>query len=176
MADQRSPPGVQPEVRETETNSHPPAIRPENSSDDVSPELAHERPSNTNIPVTPGISLATYEIPSPASSNKPHSPSYFLRDPAQQDRLPKQESSSERPSFMKKLLGGADIFKNEMADQEVLRRMSLSLRGPRESISDIKQVGPDLGLTGNVISATFVTPYRITHRQNGEWVCGILPS
>ena len=173
MADQRSPPGVQPEVREIE-NSHSPAIQSEDSSDGVSPELAHERPSNTNIPVTPGISLSTYQQPSPTLTNKPQSPSYFLRDPAQQDRHPKQESSDEKPSFIKKLLGGANVFKDEMADQEVLRRMSLSLRGPRESISDIRQVGPDLGLTGNVISATFVTPYRITHRKNGEWVRGIV--
>lgn len=48
--------------------------------------------------------------------------------------------------------------------------MSLSLRGRRESLTEIKDAAPDLSLSGNVISATFVTPHHITYHKGGEWV------
>ncbi|KAH6653245.1 glycosyltransferase family 20-domain-containing protein [Truncatella angustata] len=59
-----------------------------------------------------------------------------------------------------------------MSHQEVLRRISLSTKGRRESISDIKAAVPDLALSGNIISATFTLPHSIKYRQGGEWDLG----
>lgn len=163
MADERPLPRVQPEVREADKTSLSPAVLLGTSSGESTPELAHERLSNTKIPVTPGINLSTYNQQSPALNDHARSPSYFTRDPAKQDRRPEQASS----------FSTHNILKGAMTSQEVLRRMSLSLRGRRESLSEIRNAAPDLGLTGNVISATYVTPYRIIHHKNGEWVCGV---
>ena len=160
MADERPTSRAQPEVREAEDTSLSPTIQLGSSSSDDSPQLAHERTSNTKVPVTPGINLSTYRQ-SPALNDHALAPSYFTRDPAKQDRRPQQEFS----------FSTQNILKGAMTSQEVLRRMSLSLQGRRESISEIRNAAPDLGLTGNVISATYVTPYRITHHKNGEWVC-----
>lgn len=59
-----------------------------------------------------------------------------------------------------------------MSHQEVLRRMSLSSKGRRESISDIKAGVPELALSGNIISATFTLPYSVKYRSSGEWDLG----
>ncbi len=125
------------------------------------PELAHERHANTRIPVTPGINLSTYRAQhSPAVNDDVHAPSYFTRDPAKQDRRLDLETAAST----------LNLLKGAMTSQEVLRRMSLSLRGRRESLTEIKNAAPDLALSGNVISATFVTPHNIKYHKGGEWV------
>lgn len=159
MAEQLPPLNTFPGVREAEDTSFSPAGQSDRSND--TPELAHERQANTRIPVTPGINFSTYRAQhSPAINDDANTPSYFTRNPAKQDRRPDIETAHST----KNLLKGA------MTSQEVLRRMSLSLRGRRESLADIKNAAPDLGLSGNVISATFVTPHNITYHKGGEWV------
>ncbi|RYP07766.1 hypothetical protein DL764_002313 [Monosporascus ibericus] len=146
-------------IHESAQASFSPAI-PAEGSDGETPMLAHERPANTRIPVTPGIALSTYRAQhSPAINDDAAAPSYFSRNPTKQER----RSETEIPWSTQDLLKGA------MTSQEVLRRMSLSIRGRRESLTEIKNAAPDLGLSGNVISATFVTPHHIKYRKGGEW-------
>lgn len=65
--------------------------------------------------------------------------------------------------------------------QDVLRRMSLS--DPRRyeepiselSIRDPRAAHPELGLSGNVISATFCIPQSLRYRKGQDWVSTISP-
>ncbi|RYO96168.1 hypothetical protein DL763_003369 [Monosporascus cannonballus] len=146
-------------VHESAGTSFSPAVLPERGEGET-PMLAHERPANTRIPVTPGIALFTYRAQhSPAINDDAGAPSYFTRNPTKQERRPETETSWSTQ----------DLLKGAMTSQEVLRRMSLSIRGRRESLTEIKNAAPDLSLSGNVISATFVTPHHIKYRKGGEW-------
>lgn len=40
----------------------------------------------------------------------------------------------------------------------------------RESLSEVRAANPDLGLSGNIISAAFNIPYSFTYRQGQDWV------
>ncbi|KAH9905991.1 family 20 glycosyltransferase [Xylariomycetidae sp. FL2044] len=135
----------------------------------------HEQSAITDVEVTPGIHLQTYhQVTSP--SRESESPSYFTQSPARFDRRiphivrtesPAEISSAGRPS------SPTDLIKGAMSHQEVLRRMSLSTKGNRrESITDVKAAAPDLGLSGNIISATFTTPYSFKYRKDGDWELG----
>lgn len=159
MTEQRPPFNVRPEEDDSKRSASSTTQAGRNKSS--TPELAHERQANTRIPVTPGINLSTYRAQhSPAINDEGNVPSYFTRNPAKQDRRPDLDTASSA----KNVLQGA------MTSQEVLRRMSLSIRGRRESLSEIKNAAPDLSLSGNVISATFVTPHSIKYHKGGEWV------
>lgn len=161
MAEQRPFLKIYPGVREAEGTSFSPAGQSDRSNSDT-PELAHERHANTRIPVTPGINAATYQDEhSPGNNDDTSAPSYFTRNPAKQDH---------RPDFADSTAAATQtLLKGAMTSQEVLRRMSLSLKGRRESLTEIKNAAPDLALSGNVISATFVTPHNITYHKGGEW-------
>ncbi|KAG6004325.1 hypothetical protein E4U43_000757, partial [Claviceps pusilla] len=39
----------------------------------------------------------------------------------------------------------------------------------RESLSEVRAANPDLGLSGNIISAAFNIPYSFTYRQGQDW-------
>lgn len=135
---------------------------------------AHQRQSVTSIPVTPGIHSSTYSHASNQSRTQSESPNYFSRNPEQADRRPSKVPEADESSQAG--TGGAssptEASRGTMSGQEVLRRMSLSSRGRRESISDIKAAVPDLALTGNIISATFTLPYSLKYRNGGEWELG----
>lgn len=142
---------------------------------------AHERKSVTDVPVTPGINHSTYASQDSLKDVRTESPHYFSRDPANADRRPSK--ISDAASFVQSPPEGtiesglpassaAEATKGAMSHQEVLRRLSLSSRGRRESISDIQSAVPDLQLSGNIISATFTLPYSIQYRAGGEWDLG----
>ncbi|KAI0007882.1 glycosyltransferase family 20 protein [Xylariaceae sp. FL0662B] len=150
-------------------------LEPEADSSELPP---HERSSVTHVPVTPGIHPSTYKAQSGSSSDSKGipSPSYFIRDPKQQDRStvshapqvqsPAQVGEPASHSSPTDLVGGA------MSHHEVLRRMSLSAKGRRESISEIRAAAPDLALSGNIISATFTMSHHLKYRKGGEWELG----
>ncbi|KAI0123582.1 family 20 glycosyltransferase [Xylariales sp. AK1849] len=187
MADQKPEKGgrVQAIVHEAEDTSLSPrtSLSAEtpgpNTPDDERP--AHERDSITNIPVTPGIHLSTYHSQSSAGrdSPQPQSPNYFSSNPAQGDRRPSRRISDaarvESPTQLDSDViasSPTEAARGAMSPQDVLRRMSLSSKGRRESISDIKASVPDLALSGNIISVTFTLPYSLEYRSAGDWELG----
>lgn len=124
----------------------------------------HHRQSLINIPVTPGID--NYHLESGRSSQA--SGSYFHFFPpnegaASPDSL---DDNIMSPSSPQGLADAAPI-----SGHDILRRMSRSSRGRRESLSDIRAAYPSLPLTGNVISATFNMPHSLKYRKGADWVC-----
>ncbi|KAI0391542.1 glycosyltransferase family 20 protein [Xylariaceae sp. FL0594] len=130
---------------------------------DGSPDLPpHRRAAITRIPVTPGIQQNTYQTPSLQRSGLVESGGYFTKNPLQQDRPSESMGAAQA--------GGA--AKGSMSGEELLQRISSATAGRKESIADIQSAAPDLGLSGNIISATFTTPHTLKYRKNGEWELG----
>lgn len=153
-------------IREAEDMSRSPQVSFGEKDSRDSPDLPpHERDSVTRVPVTPGIQPSTY-IRSSADSTKPGSPSYFTRDPIKQNNV----SNAPRTESPAEISSPASLVKGATSHLEILRRMSVPLRGRRESISEIRAVAPDLALSGNIISATFTTPHSMKYHKSGEWV------
>ncbi|KAI0844056.1 glycosyltransferase family 20 protein [Daldinia vernicosa] len=137
------------------------------SSQQESPDLPpHLRDSITRVPVTPGIQSSTYLAKTSTDSVKAASQGYFTRDPANQSSDVSQPPPTEPHSDGS---SPTNLVKGATSDEEVLRRMSISTKGRRESISEIRAAAPDLALSGNIISVTFTTPYSLKYRKNGEW-------
>ena len=141
----------------------------------------HERPSVTKVPVTPGIHLTTYQPPNEEDGTKgrPTTPGYFTSGPAQHDGRDSQtlgrsplESLSELPSVGVHS-SPTQAARSATSNQEVLRRLNLSSKGQWKSISQIQAALPELGLTGNIISATFTLPYALKYNQSGDWNLGL---
>ncbi|KAI2616972.1 glycosyltransferase family 20 protein [Hypomontagnella submonticulosa] len=158
-------------IKEAEQMSLSPRESLVDSDSRESPELPpHLRNSVTRVPVTPGIHLSTYMSRSSTDSNNAASPSYFTQNPGKQGssgvtNAPRTESPADMPSL-------TNPDEGAIPDHEVLRRMSVSLRGRRESLSEIKAAAPDLALSGNIISVTFTTPHTLKYHKNGEWELG----
>lgn len=135
----------------------------------------HEREANLNIPVTPGIGLQTYHSPDSgretSRETKTGSPSYF------QPKLPTEVVASPDPlddTMAANAPDGADAA--SLSGHDILRRMSKSSHGRRESINDIRAAYPSLPLSGNVISATFNMPHSVKYRKGADWVSALLDS
>lgn len=149
-----------------------------NFRDDESPELAHERPEINQVPVTPGIHHMTYHKGQSESDIEERSstPGYFTKDPVGSERKgrtvtiqspqPVEGTDSQRP------VSPSDLVRGATSNNEVLRRMSIGAQPTRkESITDFQSAAPDLALTGNIISATFLTPHSLRYHKDGTWVC-----
>ncbi|KAI0436789.1 trehalose-phosphatase [Xylaria telfairii] len=142
----------------------------ESSSEDSSPNLPpHKRTANINVPVTPDIHRATYQTPALQRSADTESQGYFTKDPRTHDRSGRPDLQHQAPDDTGAPSFLSDLIRGAMSGEEMLRRMSQAVVGGNESISDIKAVAPDLGLTGNIISATFTAPHTIKYHNNGEW-------
>lgn len=156
-------------VKEAEQMSSTPresAIK--SDSDDSSDLPPHERNVVTRVPVTPGIQPSTYSSQVNIESTKAASPSYFN----QNDNNVSKESATG-PAI--DASSPTNLVQGASSDHEVLRRMSISLSGRRESITEIKAAAPDLALSGNIISATFTTPHSLKYHKSGDWVSIVLP-
>ncbi|KAI6081338.1 glycosyltransferase family 20 protein [Hypoxylon rubiginosum] len=156
-------------IREAEDMSRSPQVSFGREDSNESPDLPpHERDSITRVPVTPGIMPSTYTRSS-TDSAKNASPSYFTKDPNMQNNAisdaPRRESPAEISS-------PSNVAQGATSHMEVLRRMSVSLRGRRESISEIRAAAPDLALSGNIISVTFTTPHSMKYHKGGDWELG----
>lgn len=142
------------------------------SSGYSSPNLPpHERSSNINIAVTPDIHQTTYKTPALQRPDNSESLGYFTQNPKKHDRPANPASDTEEALNGREPSSPTDLIRGAMSGEELLRRMSLATTGRHESIADIKSAAPDLALSGNIISATFTTPYTIKHCKSGEWVC-----
>ncbi|GAP85069.1 putative glycosyltransferase family 20 protein [Rosellinia necatrix] len=147
----------------------------EDKSKNTSPDLpSNKQSSNFNIAVTPGIHQATYDSPATQRPNGADSPGYFTQDPRAHDRpsKPNHENEAEASDKARAPSSPTDLIRGAMSGEEVLRRISLAAIGRSNSLADIKEAAHDLALTGNIISATFTTPYTIKHHKNGEWELG----
>ncbi|KAI0155082.1 glycosyltransferase family 20 protein [Hypoxylon sp. FL1284] len=156
-------------VWEAESMSRSPEASGGGKQSNESPDLPpHERTSVTKVPVTPGIQNSTYARAS-SHMTKPASPSYFIKDPATQNNAAPNAPPTESPA---EASSPSSLAKGATSHHEVLRRMSVSLRGRRESISEIKAAAPDLALSGNILSVTFTTPHSMKYHKGGEWELG----
>lgn len=129
---------------------------------------AHERESVFNIPVTPGIATRTYSY-SPGSSRHDSldandSPDYF------HPKLGEEFATSDPFDDNMAANDPEAIAGASMSGHDILRRMSKSSHGRRESISDMRAAYPSLPLSGNVISATFTIPHSVKYRKGADWV------
>ncbi|KAI1817664.1 glycosyltransferase family 20 protein [Poronia punctata] len=174
-------PGNLPPIYEAESTALSPLVTlPANDAageSDSSPNLPpHQRADITNVPVTPGIHQNTYQTPSLQRTGAIESGGYFTQDPTKNDLTSTAKSLPVRSRQDVPTEGGStspdDLIRGSLSGEEVLRRMSYAAAGHKESISDILSAAPDLGLTGNIISATFTTPHILRYHKNGEWELG----
>jgi trehalose 6-phosphate synthase/phosphatase len=117
------------------------------------------RPSLVNIPVTPGIGLGEYE---PESTQNTEVTSYFTAAPQQLQGS--MEAAAQSPS---------EAAAGATTNADILRRMSLSSPAPITSTPvelDPQRANPALGLSGNIISATFCIPHAVKLRKGSDWV------
>lgn len=108
--------------------------------------------------VTPDIHHSAY-IGQASPDHPGESPSYFSRS----DRpiAAEPEAIAQSPS---------EAAAGAKSGVDILRRMSLTAMGRRESLSEIRAANPDLGVSGNIISATFNIPYSFKHHKGADWV------
>ncbi|KAI0551012.1 trehalose-phosphatase [Xylaria curta] len=159
-------------IHGTISTSVPPRAA-EGDSEDSSPDLPpHKRTENINVPVTPDIHQATYETPALQQSADTETLGYFTQDPRKHDRPARSSLQSQAPDETKAPSSPTDLIRGAMSGEEVLRRMSQVAAGRNESIADIRSAAPDLGLTGNIISATFTASHTVKYHNNGKWELG----
>ncbi|KAI2627857.1 glycosyltransferase family 20 protein [Hypoxylon sp. NC1633] len=140
------------------------------SDSQESPDLPpHQRDSITRVPVTPGINSSTYTARSSTDSSKAGGSGYFTNDPRKQSVGSSSTLRTESPADISST---SNIVQGATSPHDVLRRMSVSTRGRKESISDIKAAAPDLALSGSIISVTFTTPHALKYHKNGDWELG----
>ena len=131
------------------------------SGTDETPPHPALRPSLTEVPVTPGIHLGEYD-----SRTSSDMSGYFSGNPA---LVGGRRGVPQSPS---------EAAEGATSGSELLRRLSLSskagsTRGRGDSIAvdnDPRASYPDLGLTGNIISATFAIPHSLKFRKGADWV------
>lgn len=126
----------------------------------------HQRAAVNSIPVTPGISLETYESePSADDQERSGSPSYFSQRPRGDD--------ATTPDPLDDNMAAQSPDSDDataMSGHDILRRMSQSSRGRRQTVGDVKAAFPSLPLSGNIISATFNMPHSLKYRKGADWV------
>jgi trehalose 6-phosphate synthase/phosphatase len=152
----------------------------------------HLRPSVIEVPVTPGITRDVYESDKSDGDSVPGhkaEPGYFSRrdvDHAIAASPAPDTTNRAGQSFENKLETGAQ------AGADYMRRVSVAVGNPiaqadvpsptaiaastpsRGSMSDIRDISPDLALTGNIISATFNIPHSLKYRKGADWVSTFL--
>ncbi|KAK4664670.1 uncharacterized protein QC763_507260 [Podospora pseudopauciseta] len=130
----------------------------------------HLRSSVTAVPVTPDITQETYESDNSNNSSGGQGPSrgdYFSRrvlDHAIAASPAPDSTNREGQSFHNKVTVGAQEGKNWMN-----RLTEATMAGRRESMSEFREISPDLALSGNIISATFNIPHSLKYRKGSDW-------
>lgn len=122
----------------------------------------HLREENISIPVTP--SEESYARPGTGSSNAPKHVLEAVGASGQQEYFSDRAGSANAPSSAQEAANGA---KN---GEDILRRLSLTGSKPDFDSIDPRTAHPGLGLSGNIISATFAVPYKVGYTTSGEWV------
>ena len=145
------------------------ASRPAVPSRNESSLPPHYRPSITEVPVTPGITREAYEPDFLAAGDGSVDPDYFAQGVSDHaiaaSPAPVRPVYSPQDSFNSLIAAGAS------ESTEFLRRLNKAVMGDhRESISDIQKSSPSLGLSGNIISATFNIPHSLKYHKGTDWV------
>lgn len=124
----------------------------------------HLREDITSIPVTP--SEESYARPGTNSSNAPQHVLEAVGASGQQEYFSDRTGSANVPSSAHEAANGA---KNA---EDLLRRLSLTGTQSKPDFDSIdpRTAHPGLGLSGNIISATFAVPYKVGYTTSGEWV------
>lgn len=131
----------------------------------------HQREAINTVPVTPGIALETYEDDDLSQDDRDgaSSPNYFSQTPGRDTA----RDNATTPDLLDDDMA-AHSPEGEVADSmsghDILRRMSQSHRGRRETVGDVMAAFPSLPLSGNAISATFNMPHSLKYRKGADWV------
>ena len=115
-------------------------------------------PLNTNVPVTPGVeaSGASWNTQDRTQTPSWNAGSYFSSTPG--------ETKSKHPD------SPTDVARGARSGADLLRRLSLSgLSKPDILAVDPRQSYPNLKLSGNIISACFCIPHKLSFRFGGGW-------
>ena len=130
----------------------------------------HYRPSITNVPVTPGITRETYDSEwNRAAGEGSVDPDYFSQRVS--DHAIAASPDPVRPGYSAQHSFNSLIAAGAAESTEFLRRLNRAVMGDhRESISDIRKSSPNLGLSGNIISATFNIPHSLKYHKGADWV------
>lgn len=165
--EQKKPDPPQPASQASTSKStlapHRPAVPSRNES--LLPP--HYRPSITEVPVTPGITREAYE------DGSVH-PDYFSQKVS--DHAIAASPAPVRPAYSSQHSFNSLIAAGASESTEFLRRLNTAVMGDhRESISDIRKSSPSLGLSGNIISATFNIPHSLKYHKGTDWVSLTVP-
>lgn len=129
----------------------------------------HYRPSITEVPVTPGITRGTYDSDFNAAGDASIIPDYFSQKVS--DHAIAASPAPVRPVYSSQHSFNSLIAAGASESTEFLRRLNTAVMGDhRESISDIRKSSPNLGLSGNIISATFNIPHSLKYHKGTDWV------
>lgn len=141
-------------------NNRPSAARQETSLP------GHLREENTTIPVTPSEESCARPGTASGSGNAPKHVLEAVGASGQPEYFSDRADSANGPSSAQEAANGA---KN---GEDILRRLSLtgSQSKPDFDSIDPRTAHPGLGLSGNIISATFAVPYKVGYTTSGEWV------
>lgn len=125
---------------------------------------AHLREDITSIPVTP--SEESYSRPSTGSG---HPPRHIL-EAVGADRP--QEYFADRAGSANAPRGAHQAATGARTGEDLLRRLSLTGSQSKPDLGGIdpRTAHPGLGLSGNILSATFAVPYKVGYTASGEWV------
>lgn len=137
------------------TRQRPEAIR----LSSVNPALRDE---NTSIPVTPGV----------ADWHAVDYPGQPVKGPGQHSMLGRGQPAPARAAQGRRLSSPSEAAAGARSPEEVLRRLSLTSKPTKEVDAlelDPQSAHPSLGLSGNVISATFCVPYKIGYSPGSDW-------
>ncbi|PVH99061.1 glycosyltransferase family 20 protein [Periconia macrospinosa] len=129
------------------------------------------QPSVTNVPVTPGVHLGgNSAYVDPSDENKD------TKLPFDPDKTTPGPSWNANSYFTAKDAGQASSPTEAAAGantgEELLRRFSLAKEPTsKENLADVdpQAAHPDLNLSGRVISATFVVPYKLGYSKGNDW-------
>lgn len=134
----------------------------------------HYRPSITEVPVTPGITREAYDSDFNAVGDGSDNPDYFSQRVS--DHAIAASPAPVRPVYSSQHSFNSLIAAGASESTEFLRRLNTAVMGDhRESISDIRKSSPSLGLSGNIISATFNIPHSLKYHKGTDWVSLTVP-
>ncbi|KAI5364151.1 Putative glycosyl transferase, family 20, HAD-superfamily hydrolase, subfamily IIB, HAD superfamily [Septoria linicola] len=122
----------------------------------------------TSIPVTPTVSNESNVPPNSGPGTSRNPPQHVLEAvgaSGQQEYFSDRAGSTNAPSSAHATVSGAKD------GEDLLRRLSLTAATSKPDFASIdpSTAHPALGLSGNIISATFAVPYKVGYTTSGEW-------
>ena len=132
------------------------------------------RQVDMQIPSSPGVTGSSKADPDLNSHEVPGSPERTKPSTGPAPQWTANYTTPVKSPNGRRLSSAAEALAGARSPEELLRRLSLTVQLPKDPAVagfNPRTAYPGLGLSGNVISATFCVPYKIDYRSNGEWVC-----